>query len=164
MKWRKLLKCVGAVVVALLVATVCAGEERPTGRPPQMLAVQFRGMETNWRSAGFDEADVRRQIEQRLRQAGYRLVSPDEAIHFPEAQFADFELHVNDAVFYYSFLVFLKLRAKQPLPQNPESFVTRVLWSDWEIGGIELHHLERLQGPMLELTDELINTIRESKP
>jgi hypothetical protein len=121
-----------------------------------MLAVQFIGMDPKWHSVGFDEAETRRQIEQRLRQAGYRLVSPDEAIHFPQAQFADYELHVNDAIFYYSFLVHLKLRAKQPLPQNPEAFVTQVLWSDWQIGGIELNHLERLQAPMQELTEELI--------
>src|SRR5579885_3283007 len=78
------------------------------------------------------------------------------AVRFPGAQFADYELHVDNMLFYYSFLVFLKLRAKQPLPQNPEAFVTRVLWSDWEIGGIELHHLDRLQMPMLKLTDELV--------
>jgi len=142
--------------IALIVTTVCVGEERATRPPPQMLAVQFLGVEKDWRNAGFDEAEVRRQIEERLRRAGYRLISPDEAIHFPEARFADFEVHVDNVLFYYSFLVFLKLRAKQPLPQNPEAFVTQVLWSDWEIGGIELHHLERLQSPMLKLTDELI--------
>ncbi len=147
--------CFCAMLALLLAGGVCAGAETNT-HPPQMLAVRFLGVDKDWRNASFDEADTRRQIEERLRRAGYRLVSPEEAVRFPGAQFADYELHVDNMLFYYSFLVFLKLRAKQPLPQNPEAFVTRVLWSDWEIGGIELHHLDRLQMPMLKLTDELV--------
>ncbi len=66
--------CFCAMLALLLAGGVCAGAETNT-HPPQMLAVRFLGVDKDWRNASFDEADTRRQIEERLRRAGYRLVS-----------------------------------------------------------------------------------------
>ncbi len=147
----------GFVLLCLLasaaVGSAWAADFQPRV-PVRTLAVQISGFHKDWARRGFEEAQLYAEVETRLQAAGYTVISPAALKDHADAALLSLELHVNNTLVNWSYLVFLKLKVKVPVPVNPAGFVTRTVWSDWRIGGIELDFPGRLRGPIFELLRE----------
>lgn len=124
----------------------------------RVVAVRLSGAHGDWRRYGFSETAILEAVTRRLTQQGIRVVGPAESLSMPEALILSIELHVNDATFFDSFLVFLKLKEKIPMPDNPEGFVTHDIWSKWRIGSFRKDEYTKLQGHVLDLLEKLLSS------
>ena len=118
------------------------------------VALQISGVNKDWARRGFDQTQLYAEVETHLQAAGFKVISPAALKDYPDAALLSLELHVNNTLVNWSYLVFLKLKVKVPVPVNPEGFVTRTVWSDWKIGGVELDYPGRLREPIFSLLTE----------
>ena len=147
------------LLMAALMMVACAGQTTAAAdaQSPQTIrtvALQISGFHKDWTRRGFDQTQLYAEVETHLQAAGYKLISPAALKDYPDAALLSLELHVNNTLVNWSYLVVLKLKVKEPVPVNPEGFVTRTVWSDWKIGGVELDYPGRLREPIFSLLQE----------
>ena len=152
-----------SVIVALLCGAALLGgaagtaaDARAASGDGQAITVQLRGTRADWARHGFSDARLIETFSRRLAGAGYRVVGPAEGLTLPEARILSIEIHVNDAVFFDYFHVFLRLKEKVALPGNAEGYVTHNLWSDWKVGSFRKDDYPRLEAYILELLDRFL--------
>jgi hypothetical protein len=134
----------------------------PSGRvlaqnPPRevkKVSLLIKGTDSReWSRYGFNDADLARAITERLARAGIE-VAPAAAADIPVLEI---DAHVNDQTVNNSYIVYVRLKDRLRLPQNPDGFVTRTVWSDWKLGGFEPHNYRKLRTEILELVDIFAN-------
>jgi hypothetical protein len=134
-------------------SALAAAGARDSGR---IITVRLSGTHPDWARHGFSDVRLIETFTRRLTGAGYRVVGPAEGLALPEARILSIEVHVNDAVFFDSFHVFLRLKEKAALPASPEGFVTHNVWSDWKVGSFRKDDYPRLEAYILELLDRFL--------
>ncbi|MGQ0658400.1 MAG: hypothetical protein ACT4NU_09955 [Chromatiales bacterium] len=118
------------------------------------LAVYLRGTNSReWSRYGFTDTEVREAITKRLLAAGFDVVGPGSSLRDTDTLVLEVAVHVNDQALNNSFLVFLRLKDKRPLPQSSQGYITHTIWSDWRIGGFEPYRFEKLRAIILELVE-----------
>ena len=122
------------------------------------IAVELRGTNNReWSRYGFRDAEVRETITKRLVAAGFKVVGPGSSLLDKDTVVLEVVAHVNDQAVGHSYLVFLRLKDKLALPNNPQGYVTRTVWSDWKIGGFEPYNYRKLRATILELVDNFVS-------
>lgn len=111
-----------------------------------------------WERFGFTDEGLRCAISQRLQARGIEVAAAGGSLGEADTALLEVDVHVNDQAFMYSYQVFVRLKEKLPLPQNPQSFVTKTVWSDWKIGGFEAYNFGKLRAAILELVDRLLES------
>lgn len=101
-----------------------------------------------WSRFGFSDEEVAAAITARLADAGIEVVSTARDVPVLEI-----DAHVNDQTVNNSYIVYIRLKDRLALPQNPDGFVTRTVWSDWKLGAFEPHNYRKLRASILELVD-----------
>jgi hypothetical protein len=111
-----------------------------------------------WERYGFTDEELRRAITERLQARGIEVVAAGGSLGEPDTALLEVDVHVNDQAFLYSYQVFVRLKEKLMLPQDPQAFVTKTVWSDWKIGGFEAYNFAKLRAAILELVDNLLGS------
>ncbi|MCG3146526.1 MAG: hypothetical protein HONDAALG_04683 [Gammaproteobacteria bacterium] len=109
-----------------------------------------------WERYGFTDEELRRAITGRLQARGIEVVAAGGSLGEAGTALLEVDVHVNDQAFLFSYQVFVRLKEKLPLSQNPQAFVTKTVWSDWKIGGFEAYNFGKLRAAILELVDRLL--------
>jgi hypothetical protein len=123
------------------------------------IVIQIRGVNSReWGRYGLTDTELREAITQRLQQTGFEVAESESSVRDPQTVILDVDVHVNDQAFGHSFLVFLRLKDKLPLPNSPEGYVTKTIWSDWKIGGLEPYNYKKLRAVILDLVDSFLGT------
>lgn len=154
-----------AALVALLPVSASANRwpwdmPKSTLEPGLRLAVVISGVPADFPVQGFDQSRLRGVIVDRLRAAGVEVVGQAEATADPGAALLHVDYRINDTLANYSFLILLKLERKLPLPADPEAYVTKDVWADWKIGGVERQRTDRLEFYTLQLVEEFATQYR----
>jgi len=129
------------------------------GAPSEVRRVIIQILGTNsreWERYGFTDEGLRRAISERLQARGIEVVAAGGSLGEAGTALLEVDVHVNDQAFMYSYQVFVRLKEKLPLPQNPQAFVTKTVWSDWKLGGFEAYNFAKLRAAILELVDRLL--------
>lgn len=123
-------------------------------REVKKVSILIKGTDSReWSRYGFNDAELARAITERLARAGIE-VAPAAAAEIP---ILEIDAHVNDQTVNNSYIVYVRLKDRLRLPQNPDGFVTRTVWSDWKLGGFEPHNYRKLSAAILELVDIFAN-------
>ena len=85
------------------------------------VALQISGVNKDWARRGFDQTQLYAEVETHLQAAGFKVISPAALKDYPDAALLSLELHVNNTLVNWSYLVFLKLKVKVPVPVNPKN-------------------------------------------
>ena len=155
------------VAIALSLSLLVAGSWIPahgedfyylTLKGLNTVTVSFKGFHSDLQRFGVDEAKLRAMVESRLRNAGVKIVTPDQALTLPDAAQMLVDLHVNVTEYrYYSYSLVLKVNEKIPLPGQHKAFVSQTVWSKGTYGTVLdtglLHISEDLGG----LTDRFVS-------
>ena len=149
-----------AVIMIAVCAMQTAASADPDAGTPSLqatrtVALQISGVNKDWARLGFNQTQLYAEVETHLQAAGFKVISPAALKDYPDAGLVSLELHVNNTLVNWSYLVVLKFKVKVPVPVNSEGFVTRTVWSDWKIGGVELDFPGRLREPIFALLTEL---------
>ncbi|MFO1435617.1 MAG: hypothetical protein U1F34_04390 [Gammaproteobacteria bacterium] len=107
-----------------------------------------------WERFGFKDDEVKHAITEKLKRAGIEVV--DAKTSGPDVFLLEVDVHVNDQTVNNSYINFVRLKNRLPLPNNPEGFVTRTVWSEWKIGGFEPYNYRKLRGAVLDIVDLFI--------
>jgi hypothetical protein len=137
-----------ASTVESATAATSAGSQRA---PQEVRRVSLLIKGTNdreWSRFGFSDAELARAITERLARAGIEVAPVARDVPVLEI-----DAHVNDQTVNNSYIVYIRLKDRLTLPQNPEGFVTRTVWSDWKLGAFEPHNYRKLRAAILELVD-----------
>lgn len=129
-------------------ATSGASSERA---PQEVRRVSLLIKGTNdheWSRFGFTDEELARAITERLARTGIEVAPAARDVPVLEI-----DAHVNDQTVNNSYIVYIRLKDRLPLPQNPDGFVTRTVWSDWKLGAFEPHNYRKLRAAILELVD-----------
>jgi hypothetical protein len=107
-----------------------------------------------WERFGFKDDEVKQAITERLKRAGIEVV--DANTTGPDVFLLEVDVHVNDETVNNSYINFVRLKNRLPLPNNPDGYVTRTVWSEWKIGGFEPYNYRKLRGAVLDIVDLFI--------
>ena len=137
------------------------GSDRQTSQQAlvgvRQVSVQVFGFEGEVERYGVNGMRARQDAEQRLRQAGFEIISPEEAAHSPNAAVVAIELHtvVNDYGI-YSYATDLQLRQKIPLAGATGAYFTETVWSHGTNGWVKPFELQRVDGEISAMVDALL--------
>lgn len=151
------------VLAALGAGTASAGEldfSLDTLKGVRTMAVRVDGVDPEYRRYGVDAERLQAAIEARLRSAGVEVVPLAQARSAPDGSLLEVAFrvhhHAHDYLHYYPYAVSLKLKQKLALASSAESFVAATVWSDGRTGVEQPIHLQRLNGYVLGLLEQLI--------
>lgn len=121
----------------------------------------IRSLNDELRNYGVSDIELEKKISQRLRDAGFNVVSKEQALADPEA--ALLKLRIRMIISYgtvYSYGLDLSLNQKAPLPGNNNSFYSVKTWSDGQFGGTQQTSLRYLNNYSMQLVENFIEAHR----
>jgi hypothetical protein len=133
-------------------------------RGVRTIGIAFDGVPAEIRRYGVDEAALRAQFEQRLRDAGVNVIAPQAVGETPAAALMEVRFrvhtHAHDYLHYTPYSVSVKLKQKIPLPNAADAFLGETVWSDGRNGLEQPINLDRLNGYVLTILDQFIADLR----
>jgi len=108
---------------------------------------------------GVTTSGLQDRISQRLRDAGFTVISFEEALENPSAVLLALRVRVDIPWgSYYAYDLNLSVKQKVPLPQNINSFYSVLTWSDGQIGALQISGpgLQYLYDYSLQLVENFI--------
>ncbi len=121
----------------------------------------IRSLNDELRNYGVSDIELEKKISQRLRDAGFYVVSTEQALIDPEA--ALLKLRIRMVISYgmvYSYGLDLSLNQKAPLPGSSNSFYSVKTWSDGQFGGTQQTSLRYLNNYSMQLVENFIEAHR----
>lgn len=121
----------------------------------------IRSMNDELRNYGVSDVELEKKIAQRLRDAGFNVVSAEQALTDPEAALLKLRIRMiisNGSV--YSYGLDLSLNQKAPLSGDSNSFYSIRTWSDGQVGGTQQTSLRSLNGYSMQLVENFIEAHR----
>lgn len=121
----------------------------------------IRSMNDELRNYGVSDIELENKISQRLRDAGFNVVTAEQALADPEA--ALLKLRIRMIISYgmvYSYGLDLSLNQKAPLPGGSNSFYSVKTWSDGQFGGTQQTSLRYLNNYSMQLVENFIEAHR----
>ena len=136
-----------------------------TLRGVKMIAVvvdpPVRSLNDELRNYGVSDTDLENKISQRLRDAGFEVISAEQALGYPEA--ALLKLRIRLIIGYgviYSYGLDLSLNQKAMLYGGNDAHYLVKTWSDSQFGGMQQTSLPYLNIYSMELVENFIEAHR----
>jgi len=108
---------------------------------------------------GVTKNELQEKISQRLRDAGFNVISFEESLENPEAVLLDLRVRLTIPYYaFYSYDLNLSVKQKIPLPQGNNAFYSVRTWSDGQIGALQISGmgLHYLYDYSMQLVDNFI--------
>ena len=121
----------------------------------------IRSMNDKLRNYGVSDIELEKKISQRLRDAGFNIISTEQALADPEA--AQLKLRIRMIISHgtvYSYGLDLSLNQKAPLSGGSNSFYSIRTWSDGLFGGTQQTSLRYLNNYSMQLVENFIEAHR----
>jgi len=121
----------------------------------------IRSVNDELRNYGVSDIELEKKIAQRLRDAGFNVVSTEQALADPEA--ALLKLRIRMIISHgtvYSYGLDLSLNQKAPLSGGSNSFYSIRTWSDGLFGGTQQTSLRYLNNYSMQLVENFIEAHR----
>ena len=150
----------GLVMLAAVGSPAARGDDFSylTLRGLNTMTISFKGFKDDLQRFGVDEAKLRVMVENRLQNAGIRIVTAEQALKDPAAAQMLVDLHVNVSDYhYYSYSLVLKVNEKVPLPGQNRGFVSQTVWSKGTYGTVLDTSLLRISDDLGELTGHFVS-------
>lgn len=112
------------------------------------------------KSYGVSKENLESIISQRLTNAGFKVISFTESLENPEASVLNLKVRlIKGYGLIYSYGLNLSLNQKAPL-LGGNAYHSVKTWSDWKAGGTQQTSLPVINGYVVELVDNFIETHR----
>lgn len=109
-------------------------------------------------TSGVSKEDLKQQIEQKLRNAGFNVISFEQSLENPEAVVLNLRMRlVMPWSLFYQYNLDLSLKQKMPLPTGNNAFYSVETWSDGLHGAVSQSDLKYLNNYSLQLVDNFIS-------
>lgn len=106
---------------------------------------------------GISVAGLQERISERIRQAGIKVISFEQALEDPTAALIELKLRiVTPHDLYYSIGVNLSVTRKAPLSEDSGAYFPVKTWSDGQVGGLSQSDLPRIYLYTAHLVDHFI--------
>jgi len=128
------------------------------------VSIRVTGIAPDYARYGLKEKDIKAEAGNRLRQAGLRLVSPEQAATIPGGIMLDISLHaVRSDYSYYSYAVIVKVRQKVAL-KAPGTFASLVTWKQGAHGIALPMELRKIGKAVNGIIDRFVADYRQQNP
>lgn len=112
--------------------------------------------------SGVSKEDLQQQIEQRLRNAGFNVISFRKSLENPDAVVLNLRMRlVMPWNLFYQYNLDLSLKQKVPLQTGNNAFYSVETWSDGIHGAVSQSDLKYLNDYSLKLVDNFISAYQE---
>lgn len=109
-------------------------------------------------TSGVSKEDLKQQIEQRLRNAGFNVISIEQSLENPEAVVLNLRMRlVMPWSLFYQYSLDLSVKQKVPLPAGNNAFYSVETWSDGIHGAVSQSDLKYVNNYSLQLVDNFIS-------
>ena len=109
-------------------------------------------------TSGVSKEDLQQQIEQRLRDAGFNVISFEQSLENPRAVVLNLRMRlVMPWNLFYQYNLDLSVKQKVPLQSGNNAFYSVETWSDGIHGAVSQSDLKYLNDYSLELVDNFIS-------
>ena len=150
----------GLTMLAVVGSPTVRGDDFSylTLRGLNTVTISFTGFKNDLQRFGVDKEKLRAMIENRLQNAGIKVVTAEQALKDPAAAQMLVDLHFNVAEYrYYSYSLVLKVNEKVPLPGQTRGFVSQTVWSKGTYGTVLDTSLLRISDDLGELTGHFVS-------
>lgn len=128
------------------IKTVAINIDRPTNYDYDELA-----------RYGVTKEGLQELMTQRLRDAGFDVISLEQALENPEASLIDLRIRlITPRYHYFAYYLDLSVIRKVPLPQGNNSFYSVTTWSDGQNGALQQTGFHYINDYTINLVDNFI--------
>ena len=125
------------------------------------VAIQVEGINKDLHRYGFDPASLNKSIEHELSNAGFKIISREEALRDETASLVKFSFHdIRSEYGFYTYTIDLEVKEKVPLPRRNNAFISTTIWNEGVHGMMMYHEVKKLQKGVNELLGSLITEHR----
>ncbi|MBT8445881.1 MAG: hypothetical protein KJO38_01955, partial [Gammaproteobacteria bacterium] len=120
----------------------------------QRVAIRYDGFETDYERYGLKVSELRQEFTEQLSNAGYRLLSYEEAVGDPNARLVlvYFRANLNTTTGMFSYATAIRLSERLPLRESSsKAFSSRPVWSKGDNGALRQSDLGRLNAVYRDL-------------
>ncbi|GEM_PF-3313463 len=128
----------------------------------QTVAVDVEGINKALYRYHFDPATIKKSVEKKLADAGFKIISVREALHHNAASLIKLTFNdIRSEYGFYSYGVDLSVKEKIPLPRRENAFISATIWQKAKHGMMMDYEVEKLQKAVDELIASFLDEYRE---
>lgn len=127
----------------------------------ETVAVRIESFDKDLSSYGFKENDLKKSLETKLSQAGFKIIPNSEIVNDDTASLVRLKFsNIKSGYGLYHYGVNLVVKEKIPLPRRENAFISATIWESNVNGAMKYHEVHKLKKAVDELIDRLIEKHR----